>query len=359
MRRFKAFLLPLIGFLLAIMPLSTALKEAPAALQIVAVLGIAGALAFSKTYAPGAYTAGVAKEVWQDYIVERFWKDNVFLKFFRDAGKHVLVGKVVHIPNPGAKPAVVKNRSEFPATAVRRTDTDITYSLDEYSVDPTHVHNLDKIEPSYDALDEAYGDQMGSLNDVVADDMIIKVLSAIPAGNIIRTSGAAIAAYLAGQTGNRKGAVHGDVLRIRTAMSKQGVPDRDRYALLDEDMYAQIFASLSDTQANAFNQFANTETGVLGKLYGFLIMTRASVAAASSADVIRALGAAVQATDNAVSLFWQKDCVEFALGEVKVFDDTDNPLYYGDLVSSAQRAGGRRRREDNAGVIAYIQDAAA
>ena len=84
-------------------------------------------------------------------------------------------------------------------------------------------------------------------------------------------------------------------------------------------------------------------------------MTRSSVLAASNANAISAPGAVVQATDVAGSLFWQKGAVARALGTVMVFDDTNNPLYYGNVVSTELRAGGRRRRGDNTGIIALLQ----
>lgn len=46
-----------------------------------------------------------------------------------------------------------------------------------------------------------------------------------------------------------------------------------------------------------------------------------------------------------------------AIGEVKVFTEKDDPLYYGDIWSMIVRAGGRKIREDNKGVVAIVQDA--
>lgn len=364
MKRFKVFLVSFIGFLLMVSPLASmtakSLNVSPTAVGVVLIIGTILAVSLSpKNSIPGVFMAGVEKENWVDYIVERFWKDNQFLKFFFNESKKVLAGVVVHIPQKGAKPVTVKNREEFPAVAVRSTASDVVYALDEYSVDPTHVHELDKIVLSFDALDEAYGDQIGSVSETIADDMIIKILTGIAAPNILRTSGANVDSTLPGTTGQRKAMVHKDMKRVQTLMNTQGVPKTDRYCLLEENMHSEFTDSLSDTQEKDFSKYFDAATGVVGRLYGFNIMTRASVASATNTDVIRALGAANVATDNAVSVFWQKNCVAFALGDIKVFDDTDNPLYFGDIISSAQRAGGRRRRADNKGVVALIQAAAA
>ncbi len=71
----------------------------------------------------------IQKEIWQDHIEGNLFKNNEFLLASTDVGQYVLQGKVVHIPQAGALPTVVKNRTVIPATVVQRTDTDITYTL--------------------------------------------------------------------------------------------------------------------------------------------------------------------------------------------------------------------------------------
>jgi hypothetical protein len=49
--------------------------------------------------------------------------------------------------------------------------------------------------------------------------------------------------------------------------------------------------------------------------------------------------------------------VERAFGAIDVFEDVNNPLYYGTIVSGLVRSGGRKRRYDGNGVVAIIQSA--
>jgi hypothetical protein len=298
---------------------------------------------------------GVIIETWANYIIERFFKDNQFLRFAYDDSQYVLTGRIVHIPQPGAKPAVVKNRNSFPATAVRRTDTDVVYALDEYSTDPTHIPNIDQIHLSYNKQDSVLGDHMQVLDETVADDMIIKW-----AGNatIVETTGAAVAP-IGAQTGNRKGFGHQDLKKLMIRMNADNVPKNDRYVLIDDNMYEFFYDSLSDTNAKDFSRYADAENGVIGKLHGFNIMTRSSVLAATSANAIKALGAALAASDGLCSLAWQKNSVAFALGNTQLFQDTNNPLYYGDIYSTLVMAGGRVRRDDGKGVYVIKQAASA
>jgi len=360
MKNFFKFLISLTLFIFAISPASNGLAAFAGipnvAAATVLVMGVLLIAVFQKKRNTNTFihACGVEKEMWVDYIIKRFWKDNSFLQYAYNDDQYVLAGKVVHIPQPGAKPLVIKNRNSFPAAAVRRTDGDITYALDEYSTDPTHVQNAETIEPSYNKLDDVYGDHLAAITELVADDMLLKWATGLPAGSFLKTTGAAAAATLPGATGNRNVAVHKDIRAINLFFNTKNVTKTDRYGLLEENMADQIFDSLSDTQYRTFTEYADATTGVLGKLYGFNLMTRSSIAVAKADNTVAALGAGVLATDSQASIFWQKNSVTRALGEVKVFDDTDNPLYYGDIISSLLRAGGRRRRSDDLGVALLV-----
>ena len=305
---------------------------------------------------------GVVMEVWAKYIMERFWKDNAFLRNAYDDSEYVIQGRIVHIPQPGSKPNVVKNRDTFPGVAVRRTDTDVLYSLDEYSTDPTHIPNIDAIEISYNKQDSVLGDEMYVLDETVADDMILKWAANAA---IYKTTGVTTNADgttttlqvgpVTGQTGNRLGFVSKDLKNLMTKFNVNNVPKNDRFVLIDDNMYDAFYDSLGETNAKDFSMYADAKSGVVGKLHSFNIMTRSSVLSCSNADVPNALGASLGATDNLASLAWQKNTVAFAIGDKKLFQDPNNPLYYGDISSALLMAGGRVRRADGLGVYVIEQ----
>lgn len=304
---------------------------------------------------PRQSACGVVLEVWANYLIERFWKDNGFLKNAYDDSQYVLQGRIVHIPQPGSKPAVVKNRSVFPATAVRRTDTDIVYALDEYSTDPTHIPNIDRIHLSYNKQDAVLGDHMGVLNETVAEDMILKWAAN---GTVVKTTGGATAAQVApvtGQTGNRLGLHHSDLSKLMVKMNAAGVPKQDRNVLIDDNMYGYFYDSLGENQQRDFSKMVDAEKGIVGRIHGFNIMTRMSVALANNSDAIKALGASIASTDNLVSLAWWKNAVTFAIGDTKLFQNANDALYYGDVHSALVMAGGRVRRADGIGIYNIIQ----
>lgn len=304
---------------------------------------------------PKNVALGTVLEVWATYIMSRFFKDNAFLKFAYNDTQYVKQGRIVHIPQIGAKPAVVKNRSVFPAVAVRRSDTDVLYSLDEYTTDPTHIPNIDAIHLSYSKQDSVLGDHMSVIDEAVADDILIKWGGNAP---IVKTTGGPTAvqvAPVAGQTGNRYGLSHKDLQKLMIRMNTDNVGKMNRYAMLDDNMYEYFYDSLSETNARDFSRYADAENGIIGKLHSFNIMTRSSVLASSNADAIKALGSSLAATDSLASLVWQQEAVAFALGDTMLFQDLKSPLYYGDVHSCLVMAGGRVRRADAKGVYVLAQ----
>lgn len=363
----KLFLLPFIGFMIVLALVSPGLAkllDVDTSIVFTAILLVSFCAAVYKNKRgtnghPPVAKQGVEVEVWANYIIERLWKQNKFLQYAFSDDDKVLAGKIVHIPQPGAKPTTRKNRNVFPATAVRRTDTDIIYALDEYTTDPTHIQDAEKVELSYDKIDSVYGDHAGQIAQDVADDAIIKWLTGIPQTNIILTTGAATSEILTGATGQRKTFDHTNLKKGQRMFNVQNVSEADRYALLSANMADELFDSLSSTQYRDFSQYADAANGVIGRLYGFDIMTRSSVAAASGANgalAVNPWGGATGTTDRDVSMIWQKDAVARAMGEVKFFENPDRAEYFGDVYSALLRFGGRRRRADNAGVAAIIQD---
>lgn len=365
MKSLKLLIVGLLGLMLFVSPAVMSVQRAANVSAPVAFLVVIAAVVLASVFSPKkkdahTFTAGIQVEIWVNYIIDRLYKDNKFLQYAFNEDDKVVGGKIVHIPQPGARPTVVKNRSSFPATAVRRTDTDITYVLNEYTTDPAHIPNADMVELSYDKINSVLGDLMGYLTQDVADNMILTWLDeSVTSPAKLFTTGAATAASTSAATGNRKAMTSNDLRGCQLAFNKLNLPRTDRYAMFDANMLDQLVADLSETQYRDFSSVVDPKEGILGRLHGFTILDRSSVAVATAANAVKAFGAAGATDDNAVSIIWQKDAVARALGEVNFFEKTNDPQYYGDVYSSLMRMGGRRRRADDAGVIAMIQTATA
>jgi hypothetical protein len=321
----------------------------------------------------GAISA-IPVEIFANYIVERLRRDNPHLSAAIDESAFVLGGSVVHIPQAGVSPSVVKNRKTFPATAVHRGDSFVTYPLDVFSTDPTHITWHEKNEISYDKTDSILGDHVDTLSEAVGDNIIYAwarglkpdgagafTSDELPSTAKIATSvtnGTLVAVNAEdGQTGTRYSLSYKDLQAAQAKMNKAGVPATERYAMLESYMYQQLIDSLSANQMAAFQKSADLTKGIVGEFAGFKIMERSSVLAFTSAGVLKVPGAALNATDNLACLCWQKQSVAKAKGDLKPFHDIDNPLYYGDIFSALVKMGGRCRRGDWKGIVAIVQGA--
>ncbi len=308
------------------------------------------------------YKANVAVEQWVNYIIERLWKNNMFLEYAWSDDQYVVGGKIVHIPQPGTQSVVMKNNSSYPQVAVQRTDTDITYNLDTYTTQPTNIPDVDLLQISYDKIASIIEDHYGILIQSVADDIIYKWLNGLPSTSLIQTSGAATAANIGGQSGNRLAMVAEDLQNARLALNKQNVPATGRFAIIQSDLLQQLVSSLSITQYRDFSRAYDEQTGSIGQLYGFHIIERSTTGTVQNAltgglvtanDFLTAVGP----TDNVACLCYHQNAVTRALGERKMYQRLNDPLYYGDIYSMLLRMGGMRRRADNNGIVAIVQTA--
>ena len=310
----------------------------------------------------------IEKQIWVNFIIANLFQNNRHLESCFRADENVVGGKIVHIPQAGAKPSVTKNRSSLPATAVKRTDTDIVYVLNEFTTDPTHIPNAEQVELSYDKLESVLGEHIEAIREVIGDEIIVQWLEAssnanaasnIAAATAIRTTGGSVGAHLPSATGNRKLMTKEDLKAARTLMNKQNIPQTDRFAIISSDLMDQL-ADDSDLKKRDNALELNLRTGELPTLYGFSLIERSTSAVFTNAStpVVKAVGAAAANTDNDSVVCYQRNALECALGEVDVFENIGDPQYYGDIYSGLVRMGGRKRRAGAQGVVAIAQDSA-
>ena len=298
----------------------------------------------------------VQKEIWQRTIIEGLFADDNFITKAVNDDMYVNEGKKVHIPNAGAPSGVVLDRDSLPATVYKRTDLDVDYTLHELSTNPILIPYADMVELSYNKRNSVIDQDRKELIFKAAEAMLANWLPA--AGNRVQTTGQGVPAWTPSATGLRKKITPADVAALQLRMNADNVPQTERYLLLDANMYQQLLDGMTQTQAIGFFQAADIKRGVMGMLYGFEVMVRSTVYRFAADGTLKAYGAAGAATDLAGGLAWQRDSLSRALGEVKMFDQIDNPLYYGDVYSFLVRVGGAIRRYDKKGVYAIVTDTA-
>lgn len=293
----------------------------------------------------------IQTEIWTQDIVENLFPPDGFGAQSVSHDVHVAAGAVVHIPKAGNKPTVVRGRSTFPATnATQRTDTDLSYTLTEYSTDPVHMRDASKYELSYDLRMSLIGEHVAALSEAVHDDLLhtwlgtATGLGTLPTTNILDTTGSLVS--------GKRVVVIADILRLKTAMDKANLPLEGRVLLFSPDMYAQIFAIPELITAEIVGK-TTLPTGTASRILGFTVLQRSYTPIYDGARVIRPKGSTPASTDRQSVIAWQKDSVARALGQVSLFESINDPLYYGDVYAALVRAGGIRLR--NEGIYALVQ----
>ncbi len=307
-------------------------------------------------------------EIWQNHIEQELFKDNSFLRLSHSADQYLINSKAVHIPQSGGSGNVVKGRSSFPATIRTRTDTDVIYLIDEYTSDPVKIPHADTKELSYDKRQSVLGEDVDKLIEVVAENMLLNWVSSpaygtysaatLPAGSILQTTGANVAASAPSATGVRKAMTQSDLQRARAFLKLQKRwKDGKMYGMITPAQEAELFPADSIITATYMQSVTEDERrqGVMYKCQGFKLMVRNTIFRTQADKTIIAYGGAGAATDCEAAYFWYTESVEFAFGGVEMFENLKEPTQYGDIYSFLVRAGGRARRTGFEGMVMMQQ----
>lgn len=306
---------------------------------------------------PETALMAITKEIWTKDIVDNLFKDNEWAKRAFNADMYVLMGKVVHIPVAGTPSQVKKNLTNFPQTAVKRTDSEITYAIDTFYSLPRHIEKIEEYELAYDKRQSALGEDQAALIETAMDSLLFRWAPAV--GNTILTAGDLSTPTLESATGQRRKFTKAAFMTIKKKWDKANISKNGRIALLTSDHYNDFLDSLSDAERTDVGRVADLSTGLIGKFLGIDIYMRSSVLRYRGADGAYVVvdeqdqAYAANAADRAASLFYQENCVERAKGEVQIFENPSQAEYYGDIYSMLLRLGGRQRR--SAGVYAVVE----
>lgn len=307
----------------------------------------------------------IQKEIWAKDIQENLYADNAFLNTFSKADPENINGRTVHIPQSGKGGDVVKNRTELPATVKKRTDTIESYQINEFTSDPMMISNADTVELSYDKRQSVLSDEQAKLAEHVAEDLLLSVVKSgtgtitdLPAASIFSTEGAAVDATAIDAVGKVKAYSISDLQRARSFFKRQKTwTEGKMYALLTAEAEAQMFPADSVVTATYMNAVSETErrNGVMYKAHGFQIISRSSVYTLTAAGAFKPSSAVAASDDVEGVVFYNGNQVEFALGDIEIFDNPGQATFYGDVFSFLVRAGGRAKREKFEGVLVIKQ----
>ena len=274
---------------------------------------------------------------------------------------------VVNIPQSGALPDVVADRSTLPATIKQRTDDNKTYSLIEFSTDPIVLNDTELLRLSYNKRQSVISHHIAKMNDRIALQAMYQwastgaLLSA--GGQIILTSDSTNAdatANAPGATGNRNSIALADIAAAAGKLDDDDVPQDGRYMIIPAKMYwNHLLGHNQSIMSRDYNPDPEAlKMGAVKKLYGINIIPRSytTVYANAATPTLKAVGAATATTDCFGTVVYQRDQVAKALGSIKFFEQKDAPEYYGDIISAKVLFNATKLRTDAKGIATIVQD---
>ncbi|WP_066836467.1 hypothetical protein [Rufibacter ruber] len=300
--------------------------------------------------------AGLLKEVWIDVIKDTIKEKADFLSYVTSHDEYVQ-NNVINMPQAGANAGIAVNRTTLPATATQRTDSNLLYTLDQYTTDPQFVSNLENFQSSYDKVKSVLSSQMDAMIERMGSLALNKFATGLPVDRVINTTGAVSGTALApGATGTRKALILQDIIRLAQKFDEDGVSSNDRYLMLPAGMYYQLLAD-ADIRNMSVNGFGGSTigSGALPEILGFKILRRNVVNSYSTVSALKAFGAATATTDFLGGIAWQKDSVAKAVSGIDVYYDEKNPLFFGSVLSTEIWMGASKTRSDNKGIVALVQ----
>ncbi len=297
---------------------------------------------------------GIIREIWTQDIKETLHQENEFISQGTDHGIYTGNG-VVHVPQSGAAPSVVKNRASVPATIAQRTDTDLTYLLNEFTTDPILIKDFDEMQTSYAKRASVLGQHMRVMNESIGNEVAHDWAGSGSTDLVLETTGAATALLPhATATGDRKELTKEDVARMALKLDRDKMPKSGRTLLLPASMVYELLG-IDSLVRKDFGGAGDLLEGSIGKIFGFNIFMRPDVVLFNNTVTKKAVGASAAATDCLGAIAFHESAVAAATGAIKVFAEEDKAAYYGSIFSALVEHGSSIVRTDNSGIVAIRQ----
>lgn len=304
------------------------------------------------------------QEIWAKDIQENFYQNNEFLQKATDHSMWVNF-KTVHIPQAGSAGTVEQNRSLLPAAITSRTDSELTYNLNEYTHEPILITNLEEIQISYNKRSSVLMNITEQLKYVIATQTLY---AWAPSGSSrqVRTSGSTSTYNLphSTATGSRKMLTIADLTAAKLILDKDNVPKTGRVLLIPDYMFDIDLLNISGiNQAYGFGQPV-LPNGVVARILGFDIYTRPDVLVYDNTGtpVIKAINGdgsltSAATTDNGAAIAYHPSFVAKAMGSIEMFYEEKSPIYYGNILSALIMHGASKMRTDQKGIVSIVQSA--
>jgi len=305
---------------------------------------------------------GLNREQWLSDIQENLFKNNAIITRATNHDGFVNY-KTVHVPQAGANPTVTKNINSLPAAISQRSDSELTYDMDTYYLEPIVIEKGQETAfLSYDKRMSVLRQHINTLEEVLVNNALYKWAPA-GAGTFVKTTGSAVSNALApSATSTRLAITLADILNAKGKLDEANVPSEGRILLMPSSMYnAQLLAIQDVYRQDSYGQSA-LPSGVVNRIHGFDIMIRSTVVVYdnSATPALKAVNdsgtpSSPATTDNLACLAYHPAFVAKAMGNTEVMINENVAEYYGTVISSFQLFGASKMRTSQTGIVAIVQ----
>ena len=304
----------------------------------------------------------VFKEAFLYVVQEQLYAGSEFVKFATSHDAYIEYNKV-HVPQAGTLPGVQVNRQQLPAQVSERLDADLAYTLDEYTMDPVIIRDIEKLQLSYPKIQSVLQANMDALNNEIgaraAHDWAGTYTTDPTTNQVFQTTGTSTLGIAPdGCTGTRKAVKIADIALLAAKMDHDNVPREGRFLLMPSVMYWSMIQENTNLGSSLYDPSpeARIAYGATKMIYDFNIIRRSYTCTyAITALTLNAVGAAVVATDKYAAVGWQKDCVAKAQGPIKYLSQIESPTYYADMYSALMMFKATPLRSDGKGIATLVQ----
>lgn len=261
----------------------------------------------------GSLRVGVYQEIWTGELVkylrrglEATWLDGI------PDNSSIVNNDVIHLIEVGVDPDVLINNTTYPIPLQALDDQDIAIKLDKFQTKVTPITDDELYAISYDKM----GRVKESHGNAIKDAKFVKAAHAMCAGSntaktpVLQTSGSRDP-----ETGRVK-MVMGDIIRMKRAMDKLGVPAEGRRLVLCSDHVNDLL----ETDQKFKEQYnIDRGNGTVGRQYGFDIYEFANNPLYTPDGEKKAIGAVAGTGEFQCSFAFYTQRVFKATGSTKMY----------------------------------------
>ena len=296
----------------------------------------------------GALGAGVYTEVWTGELVkhlraglEATWLDGI------PDNSSIVNNDVIHLVDVGVDPDVLINNTTYPIPLQALDDADIPIGLDKFQTKVTPITDDELYAISYDKMTRV----KESHGNAIKDAKFAKAAHALCGNsNAAKTPVLATTGERDPETGRKKMTMN-DLLRMKRAMDKLGVPATGRRLVLCNDHVNDLL----ETDQKFKEQYnIDRNNGTVGRLYGFDIYEFANNPLYTTAGVKKAVFATAGTGEFQCSFAFYTQRVFKATGSTKMYYSPANtdPEYQRNKVNFRHYFIVLPKKQD-AGVVMY------